>query len=204
MEDICSLLQVLIYSTKTNKNWLYFFLLLLCKCCISWCNFNVITVFCSHDVHTLTLVHVCVCLCLCVYLPPSVVVSMCVWMCVTISLSMCLYVCVNAWMHTYVYFTSLYIRVPLHAYVRQRVRICLCVCMHVYVSDVQQVRRGRRSCWHARSIGHVRKDRPMRTARPPRTVAASLPSFTLSASTCSVPFWWVQWQDKKNVNLNFL
>lgn len=144
---------------------------------LSWCS------------HSNTCAYVCVCVYVCICLPPWL--YLCACECVLLYPCPCACMCVLMHGCTHVYFTSLYIRVPLHAYVRQRVRICLCVCMHVYVSDVQQVRRGRRSCWHARSISHVRKDRPMRTAQPPRTVAASLPSFTLSASTCSVPFWWV-------------
>lgn len=84
--------------------------------------------------------------------------------------SMCMHVCYS-------------MCVPLH--------VCLHVSVHMHVclSGVQQVKPGRRSCWPACSIGLARKDQPTRPTNPPRTAAASLPSFTLSASICSVPFW---------------
>lgn len=97
-----------------------------------------------------------------------------------------------------VYLTFVYVRVghcmPMYPCTSAHVFACifastLGVYMHVYLSDVQQARPGRRSCWRACSASRVRRDRPTRTARPARTAAASLPSFTLSASTCCVPFW---------------
>lgn len=83
--------------------------------------------------------------------------------------------------------TSTYVHVC--SSTRVPLRACLCAHPPVCLSGAQQVKPGRRSCWPARSIGLARKDRPMRPTSPPRTAAASLPSFTLSASTCSVPSW---------------
>lgn len=97
-----------------------------------------------------------------------------------VRLPMFMSVLVLSWTHIHV-----------HEYVPLHVCLHASVQMHVCLSGVQQVKPGRRSCWPARPIGLARKDQPTRPTSPPKTVAATLPSFTLSASICCVPFWWV-------------
>lgn len=151
----------------------------------------------------LTRVRMCLCFCLSLCLLPRVCVCvsyMLVWPCACTHTSMRLYYtsCINAHGCTraqiYANVCTSNVSVSCHR-MCIHVNVCTRVRMHVCLLDVQPVRRGRRSCWRARSTGRVRRDQPMRTTWPgrTRTVAASLPSFTLSASTCSVPFWWVQW-----------
>ncbi len=151
---------------------------------------------------------VCVCLSLSLYLCGLLYACMpvcvhshiqCVCMCVSMHKWTCGSMLVHGRTHAHIYacmctsvhffYVSVYANIFACICASTCVHICAGLCMRVHLSDVRQVRLGRRSCWRARTIDRVRKDRPMRTTRPPRTVAASLPSFTLSASTCSVPFW---------------
>ena len=143
-------------------------------------------------------VHVCVCV-LNASMDTCTHPCVCTWQCINAHvttgalLPICAHLCMFLW--------CIYLCVSLHAYfwcVCIFVFVCLCVCACIRLSDVRLVRRGRRSCWRARPIGHVRRDRPMRPSRHTRTVAASLPSFTLSASTCSVPSWWEETPIKKD------
>lgn len=143
-----------------------------------------------------------VCLPVFVFVPVFVCVTICLYACMHTCTHPCVCMCVFMrkcmWLHAGASVhacVSLYIfLVCIFACISVSTCMHICVCVHMCLSDVQQVRRGRKSCWHARPIGHVRKDQPMNTAPPMRTVAASLPLFTLSASTCSVPFWWVHRQ----------
>lgn len=145
----------------------------------------------------------CVCLSLFVFVPMCVChyMLLCLYAYVHTSICMCVlmhkctcdmcarpHLCMYA--PLYMFLWCFCVHIYLHAWLCLCVHICVVACVAcVCLSDVQQVRRGRRSCWRAQPIGHVRRDRPMRTAHPTRNVAASLPSFTLLASTCSVPFW---------------